>query len=386
MATVDLTSDVVNWSEEAYRVSPYWDQRPTGHPRSDPNLDYKYRQFSPQRKASVPADWIHPEEIRIPYGAAQPARVYGQRLPGVTVPQFSGTVVPAKERDGFICSLVHDGDSKKRIILEKVRIDATGYFESRGWYPVRPNGEYVLFVEGDDTHESNDFLLNSPVENQWQYGKEPNLSAVHHPYNTAENLRELLVHDQFTGSQAASLNGRAPDTVAPGNWIASNVNIGAHVDGGNNFVAYTLGSGATAVIDAGNSDVLMHMDFVFGDASIVDLQAGFILRWLNSLNFLAVFVSMASTTAPYLSFVEYVGGTPTTVNFRILPYMNPLVVDQYYQWKLLARGDVIWYQFSDGTKIWSDRVIRETTHLNNTMHGFLLNAGQYVDNFKIWTV
>lgn len=385
MATVDLTSKVVTWSEDAYRVSPYWDQRPGGHRKSDPNLDYKYRQFSPKRKASVPSDWIHPAEIRVSGPQAMPTWVEEQKFNMPSVPQFSGTVVPAKERNGFICCLEHDDNTKRRTILEKVRIDATGYFESKGAYPVRPNGEYVLFVEGDDTHESNDFRLNSPAENQWQYGKQPNLAAIHQPYNSAENLRELLAHDQFTGSQGASLNGRAPDTVSPGNWIASSVNIGAHADGGGNFVAYTLGSGATAVIDAGTPDVLMHMDFVPGDSALVDSGAGFILRWVNSLNFLLVTLSNITTT-PLLIFHEYIGGLPVGVNTRILPHMNPLNVDQYYQWKLLAKGDVIWYQFSDGTKVWSDRVIRQTTHLNNTMHGFLINAGQYVDNFKIWTV
>lgn len=382
MATVDLTSRYRDF-EATDKLTPNWDQVRYPYRFTDPNLDYRYRGFSPKRKATMPSDWYHRFTVSPPISEHNPPRVHS--LPVPSTPQFSGTIFPAGAREGFICSLDAGDNSKKRTVLEPVQIDASGNFASKGYYPVRPNGEYYLFVEGDDTYESKDFRLNSPVEHQPQYTKDPNLGAVHNAYDSAANLRTLLIHDQFTGSQGASLNGRAPDTVSPGNWVANGVNVGAHADGGNNFVAYTLGSGSTAAIDVGASNVLMHMDFVFGDSTIVNSQAGFIVRWLNSLNFLLVSLTGAGTATPYLQFTEYVNGTPSIVNLRMLMYMNTLNVDQYYQWKLLALNDQILYQFSDGKKIWSDRVIHYTRYQNNTMHGFLINAQQYVDNFKIWT-
>lgn len=387
MAILDLTSQYFDPKADIKYLTPHWDQARllgnAGGAKTDPNLDYKYQRTTTRRRASMPTHWYNRASWAVPPLQRTPPDIPNY---APSTPQFSGHIVPAKEREAFLCYIRNDGRIKRREILEAITVDATGYFESRGKYPVRPNGEYVLFVEGDDTHESKDFLLNSPVGNEWQYGKNPDLTAVHNSYDTSQNLRTLLVHDTFLGNQGGTLNGRGPDTVSPGPWVASGVNTGAHADAGGNFVAYTLGSGSTAVIDTGASDVLMHMDFVPGDASLVDLNAGFILRWTNSLNFLVAGLGSITTSRPQLTFIEYVSGAPTIVNQRSLPYMNPLNVDQYYQWKLLAKNDVIWYQFSDGKKIWSDRVIKYTRYQSNTLHGFYINSGQYVDNFKVWTV
>lgn len=379
MADFDLTTQYKDTSPEL--ATPHWDLGAYKTRHTDPNLDFKFRRPMTRRKALKPSNWFNRLELKIPGLEQAASRIDSYYKPSVA--QFSGTVIPAKAREGYICRLDHVGTARRRVILERVEIDPTGYFESKEWYPVETAGEYFLFVEGDDTHESKDFLLEAPARQEWQYGKDPNPSAIHHGYDTAANLRELLVHDEFTGP-AGTMNGRTPDTVAPANWVASSMNTAQHLDAGGNYVASAAGSGATAVIDAGTPDVLMHMKFVPGDVALVNNQAGFILRWLNSLNFLFVSLSMITTDTPYLMFQEYQAGLPVAINTRILPGLATLNVDQYYQWKLLAQGENIWYQFSDGQKIWSDRVIHYPTHKNNTLHGFLLNTGQYVDDFKIW--
>lgn len=387
MAAFDYTSTYSDLPDLfTNELTPHYDLSARMFRKRQGYLDTRMRrQPSRLRGSAMGMLYAHQMAIDIgrPHAAGKIPYMYPHQHP--TIPQFSGTVVPGGVRKVKLCRMYGD-KADEYVILQESQTAVDGTFSFEGLYPTSGNGEYFVLITGDDGFETKDFLLNSPAAHEIQLGKDP--QGMGHPaahYDTAADLRTLLVHDEFTGTAASSLNGRAPDQVAPGNWVASSVNIGPHADAGGNSVAYTSGSGATAAIETGKSDVLIHADLVLGDSVIPALGCGIILRWVNSLNFLVMQVRSANDQ-PTLVFIEYVAGTPSDVKVRPLIGCEAVNPDQYYPVKVLAVGDKIWYEINMGSKLWGDYIRSETTHVSGTMHGFLINAGQYVDNFKVWTV
>lgn len=386
MASFDYTSKYSDLPDLfTNELTPHYDLSARMFRKRQGFLDTRMRRQPPRIRCSAMGMLgAHQMAINIgrPHAQGRIPYMYPHRP---TTPQFSGTVFPGGVRKVKLCRMYGDKADEYVVLQETATaVDGTFFFDEL--YPVSGNGEYFFLITGDDGRETKDFLLNSPAAHEIQFGKDQR--GVGHPaahYDTSQDLRTLLAHDQFTGVQSASLNGRAPDQVAPGNWVAPSVNIGAHVDGANNFVAYTLGSGATAVIETGESDVLIHADFVLGDSSFSALSPGIIVRWLNSLNFDLIRFSGLNGLVS-LDYVRYSAGTPTTIKQRPLVGHEALVLDRYYPVKILTMGERIYYELNLGGKLWGDYVKGQATHSANTMHGFLINAGQYVDNFKVWTV
>lgn len=80
------------------------------------------------------------------------------RLPPPSVPQFSGTLFPARVQ---LVSLMRAGQE----ILETVQSDVAGYFEFRGWY--YPHDDYEFLVHGDDLYRAQVFDIDTPIEHRW---------------------------------------------------------------------------------------------------------------------------------------------------------------------------------------------------------------------------
>ena len=80
------------------------------------------------------------------------------RRPKPSVPQFSGTVSPAREVEVSL-------QRSRQMATETVISDPSGYFEFRGWY--YPHSDYEFFVHGDDLYEAKVFALDTPVEHRF---------------------------------------------------------------------------------------------------------------------------------------------------------------------------------------------------------------------------
>lgn len=80
------------------------------------------------------------------------------RRPKPSVPQFSGTVFPARQ---IKVSL----QRSRQIATETVLSDVNGYFEFRGWY--YPFNDYEFYVHGDDLYEAKVYVIDVPVEHRW---------------------------------------------------------------------------------------------------------------------------------------------------------------------------------------------------------------------------
>jgi hypothetical protein len=91
------------------------------------------------------------------------------RIPKPSVPQFSGTLSPARVQ---LVSLQRRGQKP----METVQSDVNGYFEFNGWY--YPHSDYEFLVHGDDLYKAAIFPLQAPVEHRWNGNPVVNDSTV----------------------------------------------------------------------------------------------------------------------------------------------------------------------------------------------------------------
>jgi hypothetical protein len=390
MANEDFTAELWDEAKLGLEVQPV--DGPTLCPtrfwrKVNPNLEHKFRRMAPRLKATFSGMELAKVDAEAPqFFPNSKHYIYKP-----TTPQFSGTVLPTKNRQAYLCKLVGT-ESRTRQVLERIWIEADGTFESKGWYPVDPQTSYVLFVEGDDTHESVDFLLRNPAEHQFFWGKDNqgNSIAAGNNYDTATGHRTLLVHEDFEGAQAASLNVKTPvvDSVGTG-WTVSagGVLTGQHLATGN-FVGYSAaGTPQYAVIDTGNSDVYMKGEVILGQASLNDAPHGFVLRFTNVDNYLYAVIEDGSTANPYLRLYQRVAGVNTLVREACLYGARTRAVNTFYEMQVLAYQDTIWYQINLGDRVWSDHVKHYSIQQSAGWHGIYVGgSGMYHDNFKVWTV
>lgn len=93
------------------------------------------------------------------------------RRPSPTTPQFSGSVDPTQTKVVHLVRL-SDGDT-----LERMAVDGSGLFASKGWYAPEVNDYGFRFI-GPDGFESRTFPVNAPVYNQWNGNPLVNDSSV----------------------------------------------------------------------------------------------------------------------------------------------------------------------------------------------------------------